>query len=250
IRCHLSPFEVNTMLDRRRFLAACAGMGFGSTLMPGVLWAMADGKPEITEPMIEEAATVAGVAIPAEYRKEMLESLNGHVKNFAEIYKLHIPNSVPPALVFDPVLHGMKFATEKKPMKISAAPAIASRDVPKNLEDLCFASTRELGELVRRKKVSSVALTQMYVERLKTYDWQLHFAITLTQDRALTKAKEADHDLAAGKYRGPLHGLPWGAKDLLAVAGYPTTWGAGGFEMQKFDEDATVVKRLDAAGAV
>lgn len=238
------------MLDRRRFLATFSGMGWGSTLLPGVLWALADGKSEITVDMVEQAAAIADVPIPVEYRKAMLDSLNGHVKSFAEIYKLHIPNRVPPALVFDPVLPSTKFETDKRPLKISSAPAIAARSVPKNLEDLCFASARELAELVRTKKVSAMALTQMYLERLKRYDPQLHFVITLTEDRALTKAREADRDLAAGRYRGPLHGLPWGAKDLLAVAGYRTTWGAGGFEEQKFDEDATVVSRLDRAGAV
>ncbi len=90
----------------------------------------------------------------------------------------------------------------------------------------------------------------MYLARLKRYDPMLHFVVTLTEERAMTQAREADREIAAGKYRGPLHGLPWGAKDLLAVKGYPTTWGAGGFEHQSFDEDATVVKRLDAAGAV
>jgi Asp-tRNA(Asn)/Glu-tRNA(Gln) amidotransferase A subunit family amidase len=90
----------------------------------------------------------------------------------------------------------------------------------------------------------------MYIERLKRYDSKLHFVITLTEERALAQAKAADAEIAAGKYRGPLHGIPWGAKDLLAVKGYPTTWGAGGFEHQSFDEDATVVQRLDAAGAV
>jgi Asp-tRNA(Asn)/Glu-tRNA(Gln) amidotransferase A subunit family amidase len=135
-------------------------------------------------------------------------------------------------------------------MVISDAPAVTASDVPKNLEDVCFLSARHLGELVRTKRVSSLALTQMYLDRLKRYDSLLHFVITLTEDRAIAKAKEADRDLAAGKHRGPLHGLPWGGKDLLAVAGYPTTWGAGGFEDQKFEEDATVVKRLDAAGAV
>jgi hypothetical protein len=225
-------------------------MGLSSTLLPGVLWALADGKTEITEAMIEQAAAIADVPIPAEYHKTMLESLNDHAKNFEEIYKLHIPNSVAPALVFDPVLPSAKFETQKRPIKISVAPSIAARGVPKNLDDVCFASARELAELVRTKKVSSVALTQMYLERLKRYDPQLHFVVTLTEERALSKAKEADRDLMAGKYRGSLHGLPWGAKDLLAVAGYRTTWGAGGFEEQKFDEDATVVKRLDAAGAV
>jgi Asp-tRNA(Asn)/Glu-tRNA(Gln) amidotransferase A subunit family amidase len=157
---------------------------------------------------------------------------------------------VAPALVFDPVLPTTKFETEKRPLKISSAPALAKQGVGKKIEDVCFASARELGELVRTKKVSSVALTQMYLDRLKRYDPELHFVITLTEERAMAQAKDADRDIAAGKYRGPLHGLPWGAKDLLAVAGYRTTWGAGGFEEQKFDEDATVVKRLDRAGAV
>ena len=238
------------MVDRRRFLATFSGMGFGSTLLPGVLWALAQGKTEITEAMIAQAAAIADVPVPTEQRKTLLETLNERVKGYEEIHKLHIPNSVAPALVFDPVLPSTKLETEKRPMKMSPAPAVAARGVPTNLEDVCFASARELSELVRTKKISSLALTQMYLERLKRYDPQLHFVITLTEERALIKAKEADRDLAAGKYRGPLHGLPWGAKDLLAVAGYATTWGAGGFEKQTFDEDATVVTRLDKAGAV
>src|SRR5204862_1276739 len=121
---------------------------------------------------------------------------------------------------------------------------------PKNLEDLAFASVRELGELVRTKKVSSLALTEMYLGRSKKYDPALKFAVTLTEERALARAKQADAEIAAGKCRGPLHGLPWGAKDLLATKGVRTTWGAGGFESQMIDEDATVVKRLDKAGAV
>ena len=100
------------------------------------------------------------------------------------------------------------------------------------------------------RKITSLALTQMYLSRLKRYDAKLHFSITLTEERALAQAKAADAEIAAGKYRGPLHGIPWGAKDLLAVKGYPTTWGAGGFEHQQIDEDATVVQRLDAAGAI
>jgi Asp-tRNA(Asn)/Glu-tRNA(Gln) amidotransferase A subunit family amidase len=238
------------MLDRRRFLAACSGLGLGSTLLPGVLWTLADDKDKVTIEMIDEAAAIADVPLPAEYRQMMVDTLNEHVKNYEQIYKLHIPNSVAPALVFDPVLASTKFETEKRPLRISAAPAIAATGVPKNLEDVCFHSVRDLAELVRTKKISSVALTEMYLERLKRYDPQLHFVITFTEDRAQAKAKEADREIAAGKYRGPLHGLPWGGKDLLSVAGYRTTWGAGGFENQTFDEDATVVKRLDAAGAV
>ncbi len=238
------------MLDRRRFLATCSSLGVGSTLLPGVLWALAEDKDKITLDMIDKAAAIADVVIPEEDRQMMLDSLNEHAKGYEEIYKLHIPNSVAPALVFDPVLASTEFETTKRPMRISAAPAVAGRGVPKNLEEVCFWSARDLGELIRSKKVSPTALTEMYLERLKRYDPLLHFVITLTEDRAQAKAKEADREIAAGKYRGPLHGLPWGAKDLLAVAGYRTTWGAGGFESQEFNEDATVVKRLDAAGAV
>jgi Asp-tRNA(Asn)/Glu-tRNA(Gln) amidotransferase A subunit family amidase len=237
------------MLERRAFLAVCSHLGLATTLLPGVLWAMAEEKGKVTRQMIDSAAAVADVHIADEYKDMMLEGLNNYTEGFEAIYALHIKNDVAPAVIFDPVLPGMKFETERRPMKISVAPSAAA-SAPKNIEDVAFYSVRQLAELVRTKKVSSVALTEMYIARLKHYDPILHFVITLTEERAMAQAKEADHEIAAGKYRGPLHGLPWGAKDLLAVKGYRTTWGAGGFEDQKFDEDATVVKRLDAAGAV
>ena len=238
------------MFDRRHFLATCSGFGLTATLFPGVLWSLAEDKKKITKDMIDNAAAIADIQIPEEFKEMLLENLNDRTKGYEDIYKLHMANSVPPALIFDPVLPSTKFETKKLPMMPSAAPGLAARGVPKNLEDVCFSTVRELTELIRSKKVSSMALTEMYLERLKRYDPTLHFVITFTEDRAKAKAKEADRDMAAGKYRGPLHGLPWGAKDLLAVKGYRTTWGAGGFEDQKFEEDATVVKRLDAAGAV
>jgi Asp-tRNA(Asn)/Glu-tRNA(Gln) amidotransferase A subunit family amidase len=237
------------MLDRRQFLTACSGMGLGTTLFPGVLWAQAQGTRKITKEMIDEAAVVAGVAIADDYKQMMLDNLNQQAKGYSEIYALHIPNSVEPALLFDPLLPGMKWDNQKKPMRISAAPA-GMNGAPKNLEDIAFASVRELAELLRTKKISSLALTEMYLERLKRYDPVLKFVVTLTEERARAKAKEADREISQGKYRGPLHGLPWGAKDLLATKGYRTTWGAGGFEQQMIDEDATVVQRLDEAGAV
>jgi Asp-tRNA(Asn)/Glu-tRNA(Gln) amidotransferase A subunit family amidase len=191
---------------------------------------------------------MAAVEIKDEYKEMMVEDLNDNTKGYKVIYDLKIPNSVPPAVQFDPVLPSFKIATPPKaPMRMSTVGVMTA---PKKLEDVAFASVRQLAELVRTRKVSSTALTQMYLERLKRYDPLLHFVITLTEDRALAQAKEADKEIAAGKYRGPLHGLPWGAKDLIAVKGYRTTWGAAGFEEQKFEEDATVVKRLDKAGAV
>ena len=237
------------MLHRRRFMMTCPAMGLAGTLFPGVLWAQAqtEGAKKITKEMIDNAAAIADVPISDEFKEVMLSDLNEQAKGYDEIYKLHIPNSVAPAMLFDPVLPGMTFETVRKPLRMSKAPNVA---VSNNTEDLAFASVRELAELVRTKKVSSLALTEMYLQRLKKYDPTLKFVVTLTEERALAQAKKADAEIAAGKYRGPLHGLPWGAKDLLAAKGYRTTWGAGGFENQTIDEDATVVKRLDDAGAV
>ena len=238
------------MVDRRDFMRILSGMGLGGTLLPGVLWAQAQGKEKITKEMIDNAAAIADVHIADEYKEMMLEDLNDRAEGYEKIYELHMPNSVEPSLLFDPVLPQMKVETLRSPMRISKAPHIAASGAPKNLEDLAFASARELAEFVRTKKVSASGLTDMYLERLKRYDPKLKFVVTLTEERAKAQAKEADGDIAKGKYRGPLHGLPWGAKDLLAAKGYPTTWGAGGFEEQMIDEDATVVKRLDEAGAI
>src|SRR5438477_678474 len=235
------------MLQRREFMKLFSTLGLSGSLLPGVLWAQAQDKPAITKEMIDDAAKIAGVEIKDEYTDMMLESLNGHGKGFDEIFKLHIGNSVEPALLFVPETSGVKFETQRLPLRISAAPP---QIVFKNVEDLAFGTVRELGELVRTRKISSASLTEMYLDRLKRYDAKLKFVITLTSDRAMAQAGEADREIAAGRYRGPLHGLPWGAKDLLAVKGYPTTWGAGGFEKQVIEEDATVVKRLDEAGAV
>jgi Asp-tRNA(Asn)/Glu-tRNA(Gln) amidotransferase A subunit family amidase len=251
--------------SRRRFLGVCSALGLGQTLLPGVLWAMAaqapaanggDGKtgtpalPKITPEMIDAAAAIAGISLTAEQKTMMLDGLTKQRDSVMTIRSMKIANSVAPAFVFDPVLPGMQLETERKPMRMSAAPDVsrlASAGVP---DALAFASVRELAELVKARKVTSLELTKMYLARLKKYDPQLHFVITLTEQRALKQAAEADAEIAAGRYRGPLHGIPWGAKDLLAVKGYRTTWGAAGFEEQKFDYDATVVERLDAAGAV
>ena len=238
------------MLERRKFLAACSVAGLSSPLFPGVLWAVAADKPKITAELIDAAARIADVPIAEDQKQMLLEGLNEQVAGYAKIEQLKMANSVAPALVFDPVLPGRKLPAAKVPMRMSMPTPFIRTYVPKDLESVAFHTVRELAEQVRTRRISSVSLTEMYIRRLKRYDPLLHFVITLTEDRALAQAKEADREIAAGKYRGPLHGLPWGAKDLLAVRGYPTTWGAGGFEKQTFDEDAEVVKRLDRAGAV
>jgi Asp-tRNA(Asn)/Glu-tRNA(Gln) amidotransferase A subunit family amidase len=250
-------------LDRRAFLSVTGRFGLASTLFPGALYTLAtqadaaaqDATPNekphpltITNEMIDQAAALAGIAIADEYKQAMLDGLNQQRGDYEDIRKLHLPNSVAPAFVFDPLPPGATVQSERAKPVYSKAPATLT--APSNLEDLAFASAMDLADLLRRRKISSVNLTEMYLARLKRYNLILLFGITLTEERALNLAREADADIAHGHYRGPLHGLPWGAKDLLAVKGYPTTWGAGGFEHQTIDEDATVVKRLDAAGAV
>jgi Asp-tRNA(Asn)/Glu-tRNA(Gln) amidotransferase A subunit family amidase len=250
--------------------------GLGRTLLPGALFTLAtqakaqsspivgggevkastDGMAKITPEMIDAAAVIAGISVTDEQKKMMLEGLEQLRKSYTAIRDLKMPNSVAPAFVFDPVPANMALDTVKKPLKMSAAPdvktlaATVSAGVAADSDALAFASVRELAELVKTRKITAVALTKMYLARLKKYDPQLHFVITLTEERAMEHASAADKEIAAGKYRGPLHGIPWGGKDLLAVKGYRTTWGAGGFEEQKFDCDATVVTRLDEAGAI
>jgi len=265
-------------LDRRGFLSACSRAGITSALLPGVLYTLAaqgapaafaeegpDAKPaelpKITAEMLDQAAALAGVGPFTSAQKQMmLEGLNDQRDSYAPIRALKMSNSVPPAYVFHPqpaipakplqVCQTLPRADGETKSEIVDDGGYGSRPIPERMEDMAFWSVLELGKALGYGRVKSVDLTKMYLARLKRYDSRLHFVITLTEDRALAQAKKADEEIAAGHYRGPLHGIPWGAKDLLAVKGYPTTWGAGGFEHQSFDEDATVVQRLDAAGAV
>lgn len=254
-------------LDRRSFLAACSRAGITSALLPGVLYTLAaqaqeatgtdqSKPPKITPEMIDQAAILAGVGpFSDEQKKMMIDGLVDRNGSMKAIRKLKLPNSVAPCFVFHPMPAANSSehrctAEPDRPAAQETAESGRAASAPARIEDLAFAPVAELGGLLRARKITSLDLTKMYIARLKRYDSLLHFVITLTEDRALTQAKKADEEIAAGKYRGPLHGIPWGAKDLLAVKGYPTTWGAGGFEHQSFDEDATVVQRLDEAGAV
>jgi Asp-tRNA(Asn)/Glu-tRNA(Gln) amidotransferase A subunit family amidase len=247
----------NYSRSRREFLTICSAAGAGSTFFAGTLMALASENPEekVTAEMINQAAALAGIDIKAGQTAALVSKLNEQRRAYNAIRRLHLPNDLPPAFRFDPVTSG-KIAppSESAPVRIGTAPgttpAIVESELPKDLEKLAFATVRELGVLIQNKKVSVVALTEMYLGRLKRFDPQLHFLVTPTEERARAQAAKLDAEIARGQYRGPLHGIPWGAKDLLAVRGYPTTWGAGGFQEQAFTEDATVVKRLDEAGAV
>src|SRR3954465_12588375 len=234
--------------DRRAFMTYFAGLGLTSTLFPGVLWAKVAAGADITVDTIASAEEVAGIHFDQAERELMLDGLKQQEHRVEALHKIPLPNSVSPAIVFDPVPPGKQIPTGQRRAMVRSA--VKQRAVPGSLDELAFLPVTELSELVRRKRVTSVQLTEMYLARLRKYDPVLRCVITLTDDRALRQARAADAEIARGRYRGPLHGIPWGAKDLLAVRGYKTTWGAGPYKDTVIHADETVVQRLDAAGAV
>jgi Asp-tRNA(Asn)/Glu-tRNA(Gln) amidotransferase A subunit family amidase len=236
-----------TAIQRRAFLSYFSSIGLGSTLLPGVLWAKVAAGEEITAESVACAEELAGLTFDEDERKMMVDALKAQQKQLTDLHAVPLDNSVPPALVFNPLLPGMTPPRATGRMRRSR---VSVRAMPAGIEDLAFLPVTELSELVRQRKVTSMRLTEMYLARLRRYDPVLHCVVTLTEERARRGARAADEEIARGRYRGPLHGIPWGAKDLLALKGYPTTWGTGPFKEQVIDEDATVVRRLDDAGAV
>jgi Asp-tRNA(Asn)/Glu-tRNA(Gln) amidotransferase A subunit family amidase len=229
-----------TGLDRRRFLALLSAVA----ATPGVLAAEEAKKGTVTAEMLAQAEKVAGLELTGPERDLMLSGLDGQLADYRAIREFHLDNSVAPAVRFDPAPSGMTFKGESG-FRLSQAAASAASP-----EELPFLTVTQLGKLLRAGKVTSVGLTKMYLERLRKLDPVLHAVITYTEERAMEQAERADRELASGTDRGPLHGIPWGAKDLLAAKGYRTTWGSVPFQDQVIDEDAAVVERLEKAGAV
>ena len=250
-------------LDRRRFLAfssALAGLGVGAAALPEILEAAAteaakDGKGKITKEMLAAAEELAGVHSTDAQRDLMLKGVADLRDDYVRRRKVALANDVPPALRFDPRPPGSG-APPAEPDRVfrasgGAAPVgIDQAAAPANLEDLAYLPLLDLARLVQAGRVTSVDLTKMYLARMRRLDPQLKAVITFTEERALREAEAADREIAAGRHRGPLHGIPWGAKDLLAARGDRTTWGSVPYKDQVIDEDATVVARLAAAGAV
>ena len=180
-------------------------------------------------------------------RTLMIKSLMETEKGLLAIRNADILDGSEPAFHFDPRLAGMRYPEGKGSFKMSHDKDPAYQGDP---ESLAFATVVEISRLIKDRRISSVALAKMYIQRLKKYGPMLNCVITLTEELAMKQAEQADKELADGRYRGPLHGIPWGAKDLFATIGIPTTWGAKPYERQIFDFDATVVKRMEEAGAV
>ena len=208
-----------------------------------------DGSPksnvEIAD--IRAAEKLIGLKLTEAERDSMLDGIRENADKYEDIRSVNLSNSVWPAMMFNPIPVGKTFDSEQIPFQIDRPENVRR---PANLEDVAFWSIPELAEMIRTRQVTSLELTQMYLARLKKYGPKLECVITLTENLALAQAKRADAEIAEGNYRGMLHGIPYGAKDLLAVKGYKTTWGAMPFKDQEFDTDATVIQKLEAAGAV
>lgn len=201
----------------------------------------------ITKDNIENAEKVIGIDFTDAEIDSMQSLLDDQLVNYQNIRKVELKNSIPPTILFNPIPVNFQFPKEQKPIEFSN---YSGTKLPEDINELAFYSIGQLAELIRTKQITSVELTKFFLERLKKFDPELHCVISLTEERAMKQAKIMDEEIAEGKYRGMLHGIPFGAKDLLATKDYKTTWGATPYKDQMIDEDATVIKKLEDAGAV
>lgn len=203
--------------------------------------------PEISTDTVAAAERLADLEFTPGEREMMLQPLRSLARNYQRLREVPLPNHIPPALVFNPAPADFARPTGEDVVDITPR---AHVPMPERREELAFYSIPELASLIRSGGVSSVELTQFFLERLRRFGPKLECVVTLMADSALEEARAADAELASGKDRGLLHGIPYGAKDLLAAKGAPTTWGAATHTNQVIPFDATVVGRLREAGAV
>jgi Asp-tRNA(Asn)/Glu-tRNA(Gln) amidotransferase A subunit family amidase len=243
--------ERRTNLDRRGFVKTIATAGLAAPFAEVPIAAAQQQQTQtpqrVTKEMLHAAEQLIGIELTDAQEAMALQGVNRNLAAYETLRKIDVPLDTEPATAFHPALPGKKFngkaATKFKPTK---------QEIPKynSLEEVAFFTATQLAEMVRTKQVSSTDLTKMYLARLKRYGAKLLCVVTLTEELALKQATEADREIKAGKYRGPLHGIPCGIKDLFATKGIKTTWGAEPYRDQMIDYDSTVVERLRDAGAV
>src|SRR5882762_7913364 len=201
----------------------------------------------ITKEMMHQAEKLIGIEFTDAHEAMALSGVNRSLDSYETLRKIEVPLDTEPAIAFHPVRARPRLYDVPQ-RRFRFGKVQLSRF--KSVEDLAFATVPQLAELIRTRKVSSTELTKMYLARLKRYGPKLLCVVTLTEDLALKQAEAADNEIKGGDYRGPLHGVPWGAKDLFATKGIKTTWGAEPYRDQVIDYDSTVVERLRDAGAV
>jgi Asp-tRNA(Asn)/Glu-tRNA(Gln) amidotransferase A subunit family amidase len=233
--------------NRRRFLEQFAALGLASVFpAAGMAQTSPGSKSGVTPATIAEAEKLIGIEFTPEERRKIADTISENLEAYQALRESGMDETVFPAMVFNPLPAGAVLPTERLPF-VQSRPDVKK---PASVEEAAYLSVVELAVLVETRQVSSMNLTQMYLARLKRFDPKLRFVINLTEELALRQAKRADEEIAAGKYRGPLHGVPYGIKDSFSVKGYPTTWGAEPFRDRIIDRDATVAERLEEAGAV
>jgi Asp-tRNA(Asn)/Glu-tRNA(Gln) amidotransferase A subunit family amidase len=249
--------EKNAKINRRSFvklLPAAGAAGAAITNLDAPAGAaivdaqQAQQQPpqRVTKETLRAAEQLIGIELADAQEAMALPGVNRNLASYEALRKIDVPLDTEPAIAFHPAPPGKKFNAAKTKIK-------ASKVEPpkfKSVEELAFSTVTQLAELVRTKQVSPVELTKMYLARLKKYGPALLCVITLTEELALKQAEEAEREIRRGKYRGPLHGVPCGVKDLFATRGIKTTWGAEPYRDQVIDYDSTVVERLRGAGAV
>jgi len=233
---------------RRALFQMLAGLGAGSTVFQRALAADVEKAKTVTVEMIQQAEWISGIKLSDDDRKGLVGEINSSQSHIRALRAVKVGNNVAPALTFQAA--PWMPSTDGAPRGTVEPTVRAAPKKPDGADDLAFLSLTSLAALVRTRQVSSVELTKLYLERLKKYDSVLHCVVTYTEDLALKQADKADREIAAGRYRGPLHGIPWGAKDLISYPGYKTTWGAAPFKDQTLDVKATVAQKLENAGAV
>jgi Asp-tRNA(Asn)/Glu-tRNA(Gln) amidotransferase A subunit family amidase len=241
--------EARVALNRRHFLACLSAMGLGSTLMPEALTIAAQDADIVTIDVLEAAQKIAGVSFTRTEQQAILTRLNatsGYMAGFAVLHTANLRDDLQPAIVFNPVPPGKVLPSGSRGL-IRRAPDVSR---PSTDEALAFLPVTHLARLVETRQVKPSELTELYLSRLAKYDPMLHCVVSLTPELARAQAREADNEIAAGTYRGPLHGIPFGLKDLFAVRGTRTTWGASPWKDRVIDTDATVYTKLRAAGAI
>jgi Asp-tRNA(Asn)/Glu-tRNA(Gln) amidotransferase A subunit family amidase len=241
-------------IDRRQFVQACSSLGL-TGLFPGALYTQvvdeAEGEDEtpITTDHIADAETIAGISFSSEERELLVDNLNQLLGQYQAMREHDLPNNRAPAVTFDPRRGGAEIP-HVPPEEDGVDVHLPSVERPSSPEDLAYASIPALASLLRSRRVTSVELTELYLERLRRYDDALRAVLSYTETRALEAARQADAEMDAGEWRGPLPGGPSGANPLIVVKKTKTTWGARPFRDQEIDETATVVEKLDEAGAV
>lgn len=237
------------MMNRRKALQVLGTAGIGTAVFQRSLAAKADVGP-VTPQMVGEAEWVAGITLTPAQREAAVKSLNKFWEPMQRVRAIELDNSQPPGLLFRPLTTPGSEPDRRSDQIAPPAQRAEAARRPATDEDLAFSSVRKLGALLRSREISSVELTMFYLDRLRRYDPLLKCVVTLMDDLAIKQAKQADREMAEKKDRGPLHGIPWGLKDVIAYPGYPTTWCAPQYRDRIIDVKAAVAERLEDAGAV